>query len=95
MQHLAESRQLAAKYVSGKISVYYLCAIQNFKDIIRKLDPVSQAEFSKISNRYDKYKMDITEAFKMHKSCQLCPIKLTDELIWSRINNKQKTNNSK
>lgn len=84
---------LAAKYMSGKLSVYYLCAIQNLKDIVSKLDPISQAEMSTISDRYDKYRMDITEAFRLHKSCKLRPIELTDALIRKKTKERQQTTN--
>ena len=95
IRHLIATRMLATKYVAGEISIYYLSAIQNFKKIILKLDPISQAEFSKILNRYDKYNSDVQDAFKIYKSCRINPIKFTDELIWKKLEQKQNNNNSK
>ena len=88
MQYLILNRLLVAKYLSGEISIYYLSAIQNFKKIIPKLDNISQAEFSKILNRYDKYNLDIQETFKKYKSCRINPIQFTDKLLWKKLNNK-------
>lgn len=89
IRHLITSRKLVAKYLAGEISIYYLSSIQNFKQIIPKLDRISQDEFSKILNRYDKYNVDIQEAFKKYKSCRVNPIKFTDDLLWRKLNKQQ------
>ena len=85
---MISSRKLVAKYLAGEISIYYLSSIQNFKKIIPKLDRISQDEFSKILSRYDKYNLDVQEAFRKYKPCRINPIKFTDELLWKKLNNK-------
>lgn len=90
LRHLIKTRRLVNEYVAGRISCYYLSAIQNFKQVIKKLDPLSRDEFSKILQRYDKYNVDVNEAFKLYKSCSINPIKFTDELIWKKQTENEK-----
>lgn len=87
LRYLISNNKLVNEYVAGRISCYYLCAIQNFKKIVPKMDVISQHEFSKILMRYDKYNLDVQEAFRLYKSNSIKPIKFTEELLWSKLNN--------
>ena len=86
LRMLISSKKLAAYYVAGKISTYYLAAIPNFKKVIDKLDSISRDEFKELYDRYDKYHTDINEAFLHVKNIKVNPIKLTDEAIFSAKN---------
>ena len=92
LQYLIKHGQLANQYLCGRISCYYLCALKNFKKIIPKMDKMSQNEFSTILLRYDKYNVDVQDAFKLYKSNYVNPIKFTEDILWdkrTKINNKQ------
>ena len=56
------------------------------------MDKMSQNEFSTILLRYDKYNVDVQDAFKLYKSNYVNPIKFTEDILWDKrikINNKQ------
>lgn len=36
--------------------------------------------------RYDKYNVDVNEAFRMYKSSRINPLEFTDELLWKKQN---------
>ena len=45
------------------------------------------------SLRYDKYNVDVQDAFKLYKSNYVNPIKFTEDILWdkrTKINNKNK-----
>ena len=86
IRHLISSRKLAAYYVAGKISGYFLAAIPNFKKVIDKLDSISKDELSELYDRYDKYHSDINAAFIKVKNIKVNPLKFADDAIFEAKN---------
>lgn len=81
MRYLITNNLLVNEYVSGNISVYYLCSLHNFNRIIPKMDIISRAEFDNIISRYDKYNVDVQEAFIRFTSNRVKPIKYTENIL--------------
>lgn len=80
-RYLIQKRQLSAYYISGKISIYYFAAIPNFRKVIDKLDPISKDEFRMLYDRYEKYNVDINEAFLQMKNIKMNPLSFTNDMI--------------
>lgn len=81
LRWLIKTRRLASYVLGGRISQYYLAAIPNIKLIIEKLDPLSQEELRLLYERFDKYHVDVVEAYKIFKSIAPNPVKLVDDKI--------------
>lgn len=84
IRELIKTKKLAQYYISGKISKYYLAAIPKFKDIVLKLDSISQDEFLPICNKYEKYNIDVKEAMKQELSKIVSIFDYTDNLIYQK-----------
>lgn len=86
IRYLISEKKLAAYYISGKISKYYLSAITNFPKVIQKLDQMSQDEFHQISIMYDKYHLDIKEAMMQENKKFVNVFEYTDQIILNKKN---------
>ena len=74
-------KNLAAYYLTGKISRYWFAAIPSFKKLIFKLDQMSREEFHDVESMFDIYSKDVNDAFVMMTSRKVNVFHLTDELI--------------
>lgn len=86
LKHLIVSNQLAAEYISGRISGYYIASIQNFKKIYFKLDTMNRDTLSTIYQVCDKMSEDVQEAFLMFKSMRIKLMSFTDNIISQKLN---------
>lgn len=87
LRHLITNNLLVYEYVSGRISIYYLCCIHNFDKIIPTMDKISKDEFNILLTRFDKYNSDIQEAFLYLKSQKVNPIKYTENILQKQLTN--------
>lgn len=84
--YLVNNKKLAAYYVSGKLSDYYLASIPTFKKIVDKLDAFSKADFKELYSRFELYSTAINEAFLQEKNIKINPIKFTNDKIFDAKN---------
>lgn len=84
LRYLIRERKLAAYYLTGVISKYYLAAIPKFPELVSKLDQLSKDEFQLLCGKYEKYNIDIKEAMLQEKKQILSVMNYTDDLILSR-----------
>ena len=91
LKHLITNKQIAAQYVSGKISKYYFAAIPNFNAIIPKLDHFARCEFKQLSAAFEIYNSDVNAVLLEYESRKANPIAMTDELIRNKISLKKKS----
>lgn len=97
LRWLINNNMIGKYLISGKISIYYLAAIPNFKDIIHKLDYFSQQELHRLSECFDIYHSDVNKAFLQEKNEKFNPIDYTDFAIFSyrkKMNEQTNRNNS-
>lgn len=62
IKDLILQRKLAAYYVTGKVSKYYLAAIPKFPKIVSKMDVISKGEFEPLVSKYEKLSINVQEA---------------------------------
>lgn len=86
LRYLIKHKLLAAKYIAGQISIYYLAAIPKFKIVIDKMDKISRDEFQQLYDRYEKYNVDVNEAFMQMKNIRINVIKYTNDAILNAKN---------
>ena len=86
--------KLAEKYISGKISQYYLAGIKNLPQIVRKMDEISRNTLSEVVSQQDKLVSDMQDAFTHFKMSRISIISYTNDKLHERLSfiSKQKQN---
>lgn len=85
LRYLIQSNKLAEKVFTGKISVYYLAAIKNIREIILSMDNISQDTLREVLVRTDKLRSDIQDAFVYKTSQKVYPIDFTDKKLFAKL----------
>ena len=83
LKMLIDNNLIGQYVVSGNISLYYLAAIPNFKNIISKLDYFSKQELHNLIECFDIYHSNANKAFLQEKNIKFNPIDYTDFAIFS------------
>lgn len=83
--YLIKNNKLGEKYVTGKISVYYLSSIHNIEKLIAKMDSLNQDTLKIVSDRRDKFNADLQNAFLLLKSQKVNTLQYTDEQLFSKL----------
>lgn len=91
IRKLISDKRLAAYYISGKISKYYLAAIPNFNKVIPKLDHFSKLDLDDLYRLFDVYQTEVQDAFLYMKNIKINPLRLTDTMI-AKIRQRQLEN---
>lgn len=89
LKSLISEKRLAAWFVCGKITEYYLAAIPGFEKIIPRLDSFSRKDLDIISERYDVYNTAANEAFIRIRNIKANPIGITDRIIAEKRNQRK------
>ena len=85
IKRLILTNRLAAEYLSGKISRYYLAAINNIDKLISKTNSISKDEFADFLMKRDKLLRDIQDVFNVLKSKNVNSIQFTNDLIKQKL----------
>ena len=93
LKHLIESNKLAAKYLSGEISQYYIAGIKNIGKLVRKMDCVSRDTLNTIVEQQAQLLSDMRDAFVYLKNMPISIISFTDEKLKERLAVHNKTRN--
>ena len=91
LKHLIEKNKLAEKYLSGKISRYYLAGIKNLRKLVAKMDVINQDTLREIVDQQEQLLSDVQDAFMQMKNARVSIIDLTSECL---SKTKQKKNNN-
>ena len=84
-RHLVTENQLAQKYVSGKISGYYLAGIKNLKKIVKKMDSLSQDTLREIVENQESILSEVQDAFLYVRRIRVSIISFTNEKLYSKL----------
>lgn len=95
LRHLIESNKLAAKYLSGEISQYYIAGIKNIGKLVRKMDRISQDSLREVVEQQDKLLSDMQDAFTYLKNTRISIISFTNDKLNERLELRRRKNNSK
>lgn len=85
LKNLIKTNKLGEKYLSGKISQYYLAGIKNIRKIISTMDEMNQDTLSDIVKNKEKIESDLQDAFTMLKSSRISIISFTNEQLCRRL----------
>ena len=89
---LVKTNTLAAKYISGRISLCYLAGIKNFDDLYKHMDSISQDVFKNLKEAKIAYLSKLQDAFaEVSLSKNVSVIKLTKNIM-DKIKTTQCTN---
>lgn len=83
--YLIRNNKLGEKYLTGKISVYYLSSIHNIDKLINKMDNINRDTLNIVKQRYDKFNTDLQNAFLLLKSKKVNTLQYTDEQLFSKL----------
>ena len=84
-RHLVTENKLAQKYVSGKISGYYLAGIKNLKKIVKKMDSLSQDTLREIVENQESILSEVQDAFLYVRRIRISIISFTNEKLYSKL----------
>lgn len=79
---IVKNNKLLPLFLSGKISIYFLAAIPNFKQIILKFDKVTQEEFKHLYDNFERYNSEINEACLVVRNIKANPIKNVNSFLF-------------
>jgi len=78
---LIAGKKLAAWYMCGRLSKYFLVTIPGFAKAIPKLDHFSKCELNEVLSKFDMYKTEVNKAFLYVRRRMANPYEITDALI--------------
>ena len=84
-RHLVTENKLAQKYVSGKISGYYLVGIKNLKKIVKKMDSLSQDTLREIVENQESILSEVQDAFLYVRRIRVSIISFTNEKLYDKL----------
>lgn len=84
-RHAIENKLLASKFLSGKISRYYLAGIRNLKEIVEKMDPISKDTLKEIVDSQESLLSDVQDAFFYMRRIKVSIISLTNEMLYKKL----------
>jgi len=84
-RHLVTENKLAQKYVSGKISGYYLAGIKNLKKIVKKMDSLSQDTLREIVENQESILSEVQDAFLYVRRIRVSIISFTNEKLYNKL----------
>lgn len=79
--YLIKNGMLAAWYMSGKMSNYFLAGIPRFDKVVKRMDDMSQNEMRDLTERFDMYQKKTDESFKYVKNMKANPIRIADNFL--------------
>ena len=86
IKELILKKQLAYEYICGNLSMYYIATIRNIEKLCEYLDQNSIDELRIILDVKEKLNQDVQDVFMKFKNKRISPIKLSEEIIKSKIN---------
>lgn len=86
LKYLIESNKLAAKYLSGEISQYYIAGIKNIGKLVRKMDKISQDSLHEVVEQQNKLLSDMQDAFTYLKNIRISIVSFTNDKLNERLN---------
>ena len=77
-----KNNKLLPLFLSGKISIYFLAAMPNFKQIILKFDKATQEEFKHLYDNFERYNSEINEACLAVRNIKANPIQNVNTFLF-------------
>lgn len=84
-RHLIIENKLAQKYVSGKISGYYLAGIKNLRKIVKKMDSLSQDTLQELVDNQESILSEVQDAFLYMRRIRISIISFTNEKLYDKL----------